>query len=360
MSWGAFDPPWLRRERDAANQLSFCPAPARPAQNPCAGLPRQLTSLTAVGHTLLRSRPGDRQLRPRRQPSMPRRSVAVSQGRVQFCAHQPARTSRYSNRAAGQSRRLNMTSYDDAFFRYVNSSATRSARHLLPMLLSEIPAHSILDVGCGQGAWLAVWQELGIREVVGIDGAYVDVNNLLIPRDRFISHDLRESFQLNRRFSIVQSLEVAEHLPESCAADFVESLILHGDLVLFSAATKGQGGDGHVNEQSYEFWRAIFARHGYFAVDFLRPQLIRATEVAPWYRFNTLLYASEAVFPLLPEPLRAARVPTYEPIRDLSPIPYRIRKLATRLLPVALSTLIAKIKERATTAVAANGSRQRP
>ena len=33
----------------------------------------------------------------------------------------------------------------------------------------------------------------------------------------------------------------------------------HSDIVLFSAAPPGQGGHGHVNERSYEYWRGEFA-----------------------------------------------------------------------------------------------------
>ena len=250
-----------------------------------------------------------------------------------------------------------MTSYDDAFFRYVSESAKRSARSLLPILLREITVRSVLDVGCGQGAWLSVWRELGVLDCVGLDGSYVDPERLMVPRDCFLPNDLRAGFDLNRRFSVVQSLEVAEHLPESCAPGFVAALVRHGDLILFSAAPKGQGGHGHVNEQSYDYWRALFARHGYCAVDFLRPRLVDVTSVAPWYRFNSLLYASEAAFERLPEVVRVARVPDGRPIADLAPFPYRVRRLATRLLPTSLATLIARIKERATIAVASRHQR---
>jgi SAM-dependent methyltransferase len=252
-----------------------------------------------------------------------------------------------------------MTSYDDAFFRYVSESAKRSARNLLPILLREITVPSILDVGCGQGAWLSVWRELGVRDVVGLDGSYVDTDRLLIPRDCFLPHDLRAGFDLNRRFAVVQSLEVAEHLPASCGPGFVAALVRHGDLILFSAAPKGQGGHGHVNEQSYDYWRALFAYHGYCAVDFLRPRLVGVTSVAPWYRFNTLLYASEAAFERLPEVVQVARVPDGRPIEDLAPFSYRARRLATRLLPPAMATLIARVKERATIAIASRHERGR-
>ena len=86
----------------------------------------------------------------------------------------------------------------------------------------------------------------------------------------------------------VQCLEVAEHLPLPSAAILVDSLVKHGDIVLFSAAPKGQGGDHHVNEQDYEFWRQQFARHGYVPFDFLRPLLLNDDQIC-------LLYTSRCV-----------------------------------------------------------------
>lgn len=238
-----------------------------------------------------------------------------------------------------------MPNYDAAFFQYVNSGAVRSAERTLPLLTRELSIGSVLDVGCGQGAWLSVWRKLG-AQVVGIDGEYVDTRRLLIPAGCFLPRDLQEEFALGRRFDVVQSLEVAEHLPAAHAARFVASLVRHGDLILFSAASKGQGGDHHINEQDYDYWRELFAQHGYVAIDYVRPLLRDDRAVEPWYRYNTLLYASQERFESLPEPVRRQRVPGSERIRDVSPALYRMRKALTMLLPVSVVTGIAKLKER--------------
>lgn len=243
-----------------------------------------------------------------------------------------------------------MSSYDDSFFDYVNSGATVSARQVIPHLVDVIDIGSVLDVGCGQGAWLSVWRELGVEDVRGVDGDYVNRDRLLIDPGRFSPQDLSSGFDLDRRFDLVQSLEVAEHLPAASAAGFVDSLARHGDVVLFSAAPKGQGGDHHVNEQAYDYWRELFRAKGYVALDYIRPRVKDAREVEPWYRYNTFLYVNEARLSELPQKLIATRVADDRPLRDISPPLYKLRKSLVRLLPVGAMTRVAKIKEQLVTA----------
>jgi 2-polyprenyl-3-methyl-5-hydroxy-6-metoxy-1,4-benzoquinol methylase len=108
--------------------------------------------------------------------------------------------------------------YDGDFYNYINEGAQSSARALLPVLLAALPApiESVMDVGCGAGAWLDVWKSYGSR-ITGLDGSYVPAEQLLINSEEFIATDLTEHFQLGRTFDLVQSLEVAEHLPETVA-----------------------------------------------------------------------------------------------------------------------------------------------
>ncbi|MCB1694005.1 MAG: methyltransferase domain-containing protein [Pseudomonadales bacterium] len=239
-----------------------------------------------------------------------------------------------------------MTTYDAAFFEYVNSGAVRSAEHLLPHLTGALSLSRVLDVGCGHGAWLSVWQKLGIDDITGIDGDYVNRDRLLIERDDFLARDLAEGFELGRRFDLVQSLEVAEHLPASCAARFVESIVRHGPLVLFSAAPKGQGGDHHVNEQDYDYWRALFEKHGYVALDCIRPLVAGISAIEPWYRYNVILYSHLDALAGLPDAFRRCQVPRGVRIPDVSPALYRARKLVVGMMPVPLMTRLAKAKER--------------
>jgi hypothetical protein len=49
------------------------------------------------------------------------------------------------------------TDYNGTFFEWVNLTARRSALAVVPLTKYEVRPSSVLDVGCGQGAWLALW-----------------------------------------------------------------------------------------------------------------------------------------------------------------------------------------------------------
>lgn len=237
-------------------------------------------------------------------------------------------------------------SYDEIFFDYVSAGAIRSARSFLPVILDALHPNSVLDVGCGRGAWLSVWQELGIKKICGIDGDYVSKKKLLIPDHHFLAHNLIQPFDLSQNFDLVQCLEVAEHLPESSAKTFIASLVNHSKIVLFSAAPKGQGGDQHINEQNYEYWRKIFSEHSYMPIDFIRPIIKNNKEIEPWYRYNSILYVSSTTIERLPIHIQHFLVTENKPIKDVSPLVYKLRKFIIKHLPAATMTQLAKIKER--------------
>lgn len=239
-----------------------------------------------------------------------------------------------------------MYTYDSSFFDYTTQSALRSAEAVIAAVRALLPADRVLDVGCAQGAWLKVWHDTGSREVQGLDGAYVDTERLLIPRDCFTAHDLATPFSLSRRFDIAQSLEVAEHLPGARAQGFVDDLVAHAPAVLFSAAPPGQGGEHHVHERPYEYWRDLFAARGYQLVDAVRPVLLSRDDVSPWYRHNTFLFVDDASFASLHPYAKLLAVPRGAAVADVSSPMYQARKRVIRALPAAVQQLAARVKAR--------------
>ncbi len=231
--------------------------------------------------------------------------------------------------------------YSTDFYAYINNGSRRSARAFGDIMRGWMRIDSVLDAGCGCGAWLAEWRDLGVARVTGLDGAYVDRERLLIPANSFTPTDLSAPFALNQQFDLVQSLEVAEHLPETQARAFVESLVAHGTVILFSAATVGQGGENHINEQPLAYWQRLFAAHGYHAYDVLRPLLASNRLVEPWYRYNAVIYANAEGAARLPEAVRATRVAGT--LANGGSVLWKTRCMILSLLPRAMVTGLAMV-----------------
>lgn len=234
--------------------------------------------------------------------------------------------------------------YSGDFYGYIDAGSRASARAVAKLLSAEMRIDSLLDVGAGHGAWAAEWMAAGVGDVIAVDGDYVSRDRLAVPGDRFRAHDLSLPLDLNRRFDLVQSLEVAEHLPDAAATGFVETLARHGDVILFSAAVPHQGGEHHVNEQPLNYWRTKFEALGYEPYDWLRPRIAADRAIMPWYRYNSLIYANAAGAERLSNSIRVARVPDHEGIEIAGDLRWRARRALVRLIPAALVKPIAMAK----------------
>ena len=184
-----------------------------------------------------------------------------------------------------------MQSYTEEFYEYVREGSKESAKEIIPIIFEFIQPKSVIDVGCGVGTWLSVFQAHGVEDVWGIDGDYVDKNAIEIPKERFLTFDLKNPFRLNRQFDLVVSLEVGEHLPNECAETFVDSLTKLAPVILFSAAIPFQGGTQHVNEQWQDYWVKHFQKKGYVAIDCIRNRVWENERVEFWYAQNMLVFA---------------------------------------------------------------------
>jgi SAM-dependent methyltransferase len=176
---------------------------------------------------------------------------------------------------------MNIYTYD--FFVGRSVTVVQSASVVVPVLKELLSPESVLDVGCGYGEWLDAFG-LDLDDMVG-----VDIASPVVRPEFYLWHDLREPLDLARTFDLVLSMEVGEHLPESAAETYVDSLVRHGDTIVFSAAVPGQEGKGHINCQPHGYWHEMFEARGYQAWDSIRPR-IQDYRVSPWYRDNIFLY----------------------------------------------------------------------
>ena len=90
-----------------------------------------------------------------------------------------------------------MSVYNDNF--YLDSrTRIKSAEEFLSHLFKYFKPKSIVDVGCGRGAWLKVAQNLGVNNLLGIDGQWNNkkliLRNTKTSKINFIHKDLNFFF----------------------------------------------------------------------------------------------------------------------------------------------------------------------
>ncbi len=183
--------------------------------------------------------------------------------------------------------------YNADYYRGVDDSTGQSAPTIVECVVRDLHPRSLLDVGCGTGAMLVEFRRHGVdaRGLEYGDAALKLCRSRGLPVKRF---DLeRDGLRApDVAYDVVLSTEVAEHLPASSANRYLELLVSQSGTVVFTAATPGQGGLDHVNEQPHDYWIAKFATRGYRMDEPLSRRWRGEWEgkVSPWFAKNVMVF----------------------------------------------------------------------
>lgn len=184
--------------------------------------------------------------------------------------------------------------YDEAYHAARRDDVTGSAAVVVPLLIELFPqVASVVDFGCGTGAWLHQFELNGVGRILGLDAVDVSPSLLQIDRSDVRRVDFCESLPPIGRFDLAISLDVADCLSDHATRPFIATLTEASDVVVFSAPAPGQSPHSTANERWASYWVALFATHRFVCYDVLRPRLWYDQRVSWWYSQNLLVFAAE-------------------------------------------------------------------
>lgn len=166
------------------------------------------------------------------------------------------------------------------------------AQNVSTTLANYFQPDSVIDFGCAIGAYLEPLHDNGI-DIKGIEGNPDAFEYAVVPREYLEEYDLRNQYSPKRSYDLALCFELAEHLPEKHADNLVDSLVSSSNIIVMTAATPGQGGTHHVNEQPREYWCEKFQSRGYE----YRPEIVKElrnlieVEQSTWVPENLMVFS---------------------------------------------------------------------
>lgn len=145
--------------------------------------------------------------------------------------------------------------YDESWYKDLERYREWNERAMWAAFAHLGRPESFLDLGCGDAWMVRVARMNGVKPSLGVEVS-ADLKKIKPKWASLLIHNLGTPLDLGRKYDLVVSIEVGEHLPEEQADVYCDNIANHvGRWLVFTAAAPGQGGDGHVNCQPQEYWR---------------------------------------------------------------------------------------------------------
>lgn len=145
--------------------------------------------------------------------------------------------------------------------------------HIATQIKEKYRPKTVLDAGCAMGLLVAALRDLGV-EAYG-----VDLSEYAISRVRedirpycavgSLADPLPDS--LPRRYDLVVSIEVLEHMPEEDGKKSIANLCTMSDQILFSSVPDDTTDPTHINLHETPYWCGLFAKQGFFSAEEKKP-----------------------------------------------------------------------------------------
>jgi SAM-dependent methyltransferase len=145
---------------------------------------------------------------------------------------------------------------------------------------------SVLDIGCGSGAYLKYFASLGANPARGVDSEH---RAQYLQPDEYVQADLGEPLDLAQTFDLVICVDAIQHVPEESERTLISSISRHaGERIVFSGAQAGQPGADRINGRPISHWLDLFASAGWYPCLF-DSLALRSLSTFPWFRSNLVV-----------------------------------------------------------------------
>jgi cyclopropane fatty-acyl-phospholipid synthase-like methyltransferase len=202
---------------------------------------------------------------------------------------------RLGQEVAGDFREHHQHVYTRAYYEDdVDGPALQASTSISRSVCRDLMPTRVVDVGSGSGALLTAFASRGVS-TMGLE--YSEAGRAISTSRNVETHafDVRFDSPAGEwgKFDVACCTEVAEHIPAEFADRLVKVLVTLAKTVVFTAATPGQGGVDHVNEQPHSYWIEKFLSHGYSVDQTLRERWSaewKDAGVAYWYWKNVIVF----------------------------------------------------------------------
>lgn len=135
--------------------------------------------------------------------------------------------------------------------------------NLIDELQQRYSIRSVLDIGCGSGLSIELFQNHGV-EAWGVEGNLAILDGPSKMKQRIMVVDLTKQWiEWPTKMDLVWCTEVLEHIPCACDSNLIRTISSSAAKVVFvTAAQPNQPGYNHVNCQPLEYWISRFEKHG--------------------------------------------------------------------------------------------------
>ena len=152
---------------------------------------------------------------------------------------------------------------------------------------------SVLEIGCGAGAYLKYIAALGATTIKGVDST--DGRFGYLKRDEYLRLDPGEHFALPTTFDLVLCTEVIGRVPPESENVLIDNVVRHaGGHIVFSGPRPGQTGSDQLNRQPISHWLELFAAAGWYPALF-DTLALRSLSTFPWLRNNLVVFTRDSV-----------------------------------------------------------------